>query len=183
MDLHQLSPWNWFKKEHESHKSTVPVRYLEPDNNYPVQSLRQEIDRAFDHLLQRNGSGLLSDRWPQVDTRMVFNPQLDINETDNNYAITVDVPGIDRKDIDIQIQGDSLIVSGEKKQEQHSRERNYHCMERSYGAFRRILTLPQDCDGDKVAAGYDKGVLTIEIQKNPKAKPRGRRIEISQVLH
>jgi len=179
MDLHNLSPWNWFKKERGNDSSTVPVVYREADSTYPVQRLRQGIDRMFDSLLRGNGEDL----WPAEGAVALFNPQLDIKESADCYTIEVEVPGMERKDIDIQIQGDTLLISGEKKQLEETTEHNYHCIERSFGAFRRMLTLPQDVDVDEVAASYNSGMLNIGIKKNPNVKPTVRRVEINQRLH
>ena len=183
MDLHNLSPWNWFKKEHGGGASAVPVHYQKTESNFPVQRLHQEIDQVFNNFLRGNGSQLIEGLWPSLETGTMFNPQLDIQELADSYSIAVEVPGIDRQDVDVQIQGDTMLISGEKKQEDEKNEGNYHCIERRYGAFRRILTLPEDADVDKITANYKEGMLNVEIKKNPDAKPLRRRIEIDQMLN
>jgi len=177
-----MSPWNWFKKE-RGKNTTVPIHHQSAESNFPVQRLHQEIDQVFNSFLRGNSSQLIEDIWPSLETGAMFNPQLDIQELADSYSIAVEVPGMDRQDVDIEIQGDTMLISGEKKQQEEKTEGNYHCIERRFGAFRRVLTLPEDADVEKIAAHYEKGMLNIEIKKNPDAKPLKRRIEIGQMIH
>lgn len=114
MDLHNLSPWNWFKKERGGDHATVPVHYKGAESNLPMQRLHQEIDGVFNRFLRGNSPQLVEGLWPHLDVGTMFNPQLDILELADSYSISVEVPGIDREDIKIQIQGDTMQISGEK---------------------------------------------------------------------
>lgn len=178
MELKKLSPWNWFKKERESQRSNVPVHHRHSDAYLPVHRLHNQIDRLFGDMFVGDSDELLPRLWPAVDLRSMFVPQLDIKESADHYDISIEVPGMERTDIDIQVEADNLIVCGEKKYEKETNDENYHCMERSYGSFRRVLSLPQDADADDIKANYDKGVLSINVKRNPNRSVSGRRITI-----
>ncbi len=183
MDLQYFSPWNWFKKESSGDGAAVPVHYRSSESNYPVSRLDQEIDQVFNRLPQRNRYPARANLWPRIEAMDFFNPQLDIQELDDSYTITVEVPGIERKDIDVQVQAGTLVISGEKKQQQEKNEKNYHCIERKYGAFKRLLSLPKNADVNHITAKYKHGILYLDIKKDPKANSIKHRIEIDQVLH
>ena len=105
-------------------------------------------------------------------------PQVDIGESQKDYTITVEVPGVQEKDIDLTLIDGTLTIRGEKRSEHEEKEKHYHRVERSYGSFQRILSLPNDADENTVKAKFKDGVLTITIAKDPQAKPAGRKIEI-----
>lgn len=132
-------------------------------------SLRREVDRLFDDMLRvRDGE----------DTRSaVWSPRTDISEREDRYVLHVDVPGLSKKDLTIELQGDTLTVSGERKSEHEEKEQNLHRVERFYGHFFRSFTLPQASDTENVKARMKDGVLTIEVPKREDSKPR--QIEIS----
>ena len=105
-------------------------------------------------------------------------PQVDIGESQKDYTITVEVPGVQEKDIDLTLIDGTLTIRGEKRSEHEEKEKHYHRVERSYGSFQRILSLPNDADENTVKAKFKDGVLTITIAKDPQAKPAGRKFEI-----
>ncbi|MFT5691360.1 MAG: HSP20 family protein [Oceanicoccus sp.] len=183
MHLQNLSPWNWFKKEHETDNAAAPVQYKEAESRMPVSRIHEEIDKAFDSVSRGMVTPMLRSLWPRSGQSAMFIPQLDIKESNDKYDINIEVAGVDRKDINIELQGDKLIISGEKTQKEEKNEQNYHCVERHYGFFRRTLLLPQDADSENIKASCEDGVLAVEIKKDPSAKLTGKRIEISNVLH
>ena len=95
---------------------------------------------------------------------------MDIGETDNAITIKAEVPGCKAEDIDISVHGNTLTVSGEKKHEEEKKEKDYYHAERSYGSFRRNLTLSAELDADEIEASCKDGVLTITLPKSEKAK-------------
>ena len=103
-------------------------------------------------------------------------PPLDVEETDENIIIKAEVPGIDPKDIDISISGDTLTIKGEKKAEKEEKGKNYHFIERSYGVFSRSVSLPTSVKFDQVKAEYKKGVLEITLPKS--VKPEVKKIPV-----
>jgi HSP20 family protein len=103
-------------------------------------------------------------------------PPLDVFETSDKLVVTVELPGIEPKAVEVSVEDSTLTVSGSREFQSETEEQNYHRIERRYGAFSRSLRLPRTADAEKVDARFDKGVLTIEIPKREEAKPR--RIEI-----
>lgn len=132
-------------------------------------SLRREIDRLFDDMVHiGDGDAAQTALWA---------PRTDISETEDRYVLRMDMPGLSKKDLNIELRNDTLTVSGERKSEQEENEENFHRLERSYGRFFRSFTLPQASDTEKVKAWMKEGVLTVEVPKREESKPR--RIEVS----
>ena len=107
-----------------------------------------------------------------------FAPPVDIYEDEHTIAIKMEVPGIDEKDIDVRIEGNTLNVHGERKFEKDEKEENYRRIERQYGSFTRSFTLPSSVDPAQVSAHYDKGVLKINLAKKAEAKPKQIKVNV-----
>jgi HSP20 family protein len=107
-----------------------------------------------------------------------FAPAVDIYEDEHNITLKLDVPGIDEKDIDVQIEGNTLTVHGERKIEKEEKEENFRRIERQYGSFTRSFTLPSFVDPGQVSAHYDKGVLKINLAKKAEAKPKQIKVNV-----
>ena len=178
-------PWNWFKKEEEDAGKVVPVKRENAKEQggmpaYSRQQFHQEIDRLFDQAFR--GFGLSSfgfdqPLFPRLADGML-KPTLDLGATDKEYTITVEIPGVDEKDVKVEIVNDTLTISGEKKQEKEEKEKNYYRMERSYGSFQRVLSLPEDADQDKINATFKKGVLTVTMPRKALPKSDVKQIEV-----
>jgi len=97
-------------------------------------------------------------------------PVIDIADNENEVVVKAEVPGCKADDIDISVHGNTLTISGEKKQEEEKKEKGYYHLERSYGSFRRDLNIPADVDTSKVEAVCKDGILTITLSKAEKAK-------------
>src|SRR5579872_5420286 len=108
-----------------------------------------------------------------------FAPPVDIYEDEHTIALKMEVPGIEEKDIDVRIEGNTLTVHGERKLEKDEKEENYRRMEREYGSFTRSFTLPSSVDPTQVSAHYDKGVLKISLAKKAEAKPKQIKVNVS----
>ncbi len=105
-------------------------------------------------------------------TTTSYAPPVDIYENEHNIILKMEVPGIDEKDIDVRIEGNTLTVHGERKIEKEEKEENFRRVERQYGEFTRSFTLPSSVDLDQVSAYYDKGVLKINLAKKAEAKAK-----------
>ena len=127
-------------------------------------------------LFQDSINRLLSD--DSAKTRP-WAPAVDIVETENELILKADVPGVDLKDIDIQIENGTLTVKGERKLEKEEKNKGFHRMERSYGSFVRIFTVPDTVDAEHVKAAYEAGVLTITLPKKEVAKPKAIKVQVS----
>ncbi|WP_024326158.1 Hsp20/alpha crystallin family protein [Thioalkalivibrio sp. AKL19] len=176
MDLQKLKPWNWFKREETASPEVVPARREAPDAlmRDPLVRMHREMDRMFEDFF----GAALGARGGDAAS-LLLKPSVDIAETRKAYRITVEVPGIDEDAIDLTVDGDDLIISGEKRQETEEDDQGYHRVERAYGQFRRILSLPGDADVDGIQARFKNGVLKIDIPRRQEdARPGVRRIEI-----
>ncbi len=124
--------------------------------------LRDTMDRMWEDFL---GHG-------RESTASVWNPDLDIAETTDEYEIAVEAPGLDKKGISLTLQDNVLTIKGEKKQEDTTEDTNYLRCERCWGSFQRSFTLPAPVRADKVGAVYKDGVLRITVPKAEEAKPK-----------
>jgi HSP20 family protein len=150
-------------------RSLVPFResgaLMRPD--FGLFGLHREIDRLFSEFAQGAGQ----DRAQLV-------PKIDISETDKTIEVSAEMPGLERKDVDISIDEDTLTVRGEKKVEENNKDKNVQHSERSYGVFLRVLQLPPGVDPSSVQATMSNGILKITIPKP--AKPEPKKIEVKE---
>ncbi len=103
---------------------------------------------------------------------------VDMFETDDHLVVKASVPGVKPENLDITVQGESLTIKGEMKEEQEEKQQGrYHVRERRQGAFSRVLTLPFPIQGDKVTATFDNGVLTLTLPKAEELKPRTIKVQ------
>jgi len=135
-----------------------------------VSRLRSEMDRLWDEYF---GSG----RRALQPMEEAWLPAVDVSESEDKITVKAEIPGMEAKDIDISMSGDTLIIKGEKKTEREEKEENYHVVERSYGSFRRAVRLPASVDADKVEATYKNGVLTVILPKKEEVKPKAIEIK------
>lgn len=99
-------------------------------------------------------------------------PSMDVYETEDKIVAKLELPGIESGDVEVSVEDATLTVSGSREFSSEVKEESYHRLERRYGSFTRAITLPQTADTEKVEAGFDKGVLTIEVPKVERAKPK-----------
>ncbi|MEF8817760.1 MAG: Hsp20/alpha crystallin family protein [Salinibacter sp.] len=124
--------------------------------NRTVRDLQREVDSIFDQFFGRDSDD---------DTSAVWAPRTDLSETDDAFRIRLDVPGMTKEDITINLQNNTLTVSGERSSERQEEGEEYVRVERAFGNFHRTFTLPDAVDPDSVEAAYDDGVLTINVPK------------------
>ena len=137
----------------------------------PLTSFRRQMDELFDTFLSpAEGRSFAApmERWPSIDLR----------ENDQAYTVTADLPGLDPKDVELNLRDNILTISGEKRQEHREEDGGRTYTERTYGRFQRAIPLDGEIDVDKVEADFRNGVLTVTLPKNPKAAEKTRRIEI-----
>jgi HSP20 family protein len=126
-----------------------------------LSTLRNEVGRLFDKISEGDLSdGTLSD----------WSPALDFSETKDGFVVTMEVPGLDAKDVKVSIQDQTLTVSGERKKEEEKKGERFYRMERSYGSFTRSIRLPVPVEPAKVNAVFAKGILTVSIPKSEASK-------------
>ncbi|MDY6825050.1 MAG: Hsp20/alpha crystallin family protein [Thermodesulfobacteriota bacterium] len=120
----------------------------------------------FDRLFEDFGMPALTNR------EASWVPAIDVSETDNEYLVKAELPGLKKEDIDISLNNGILTLKGEKKQEKKDDNENYHFRESYFGTFTRSLRLPNDASEEKVDATYHDGVVTVSVPKSEKAKPK-----------
>ena len=119
------------------------------------------------------------DWFPAMSTETeTFRPVLNIAETEKDFQVTVELPGLDEKDIQISLSKNVLNIQGEKRTEKDESEKNYHRVERTYGSFLRAIPFKTELDADKIEAQFSKGVLSIHLPKAPAAIKTERKIPI-----
>ena len=141
----------------------------------PFNRLRGEVDRIFDEFPPRFPANNLGMRY----LASLPLPALEMKETDDEYRLSVELPGVNQEDVDISVEGETLILKGEKKEEREEKERDYTISERSYGMFERRVALPKDCLVDAIIASAENGVITITIPRKPGVSEGARKIEIA----
>ncbi|HEY3990850.1 MAG TPA: Hsp20/alpha crystallin family protein [Acidobacteriaceae bacterium] len=130
-----------------------------------VVSLQSRLNSLF----QDYGRGQSDD---EVLSAASFAPPVDIYEDDQKLVLKLEVPGVNQEDMDIQVEGRTLTVRGERKFDREEKQENFHRVEHRYGTFARSFTLPNSVDAENVKATYDAGVLQLEFPKRAEAKPR-----------
>ena len=139
-----------------------------------LASLHNRVGRLFEEGL----CGLRGDQREEALDSRAWAPAVDILEKDNEIVLRADLPGIDPKDVDIQVQNGTLTLRGERKFESDVKEDNFRRVERVYGSFVRSFSLPQTVDSEHVAAEYKNGVLEVTLPKRPEAKPRQIKVAV-----
>jgi HSP20 family protein len=112
-------------------------------------------------------------------TTSTFAPPVDVYEDEHQVTLSIEVPGIDEKDIDVRVENNVLTVHGERKFEKEQKEENFRRVERQYGSFTRSFTLPNTVDTDNIQASYGKGVLKVQLAKKAEAKPKQIKVNVS----
>ena len=129
----------------------------------PWTAMRQDMNELISNFWGGNGNG--------TALSASFAPALDVAEKDNSFELHMDIPGMEAKDLDIQVQGNTVTVSGNRKEEKEEKGKTFHRVERRSGSFSRTITLPCEVTTKEVAAEYTNGVLSVVLPKSEKAKP------------
>lgn len=130
-------------------------------------SLRKEFPEKFEDFLEEESSG-----------RRRWIPEVDVYETDNEIKLKAELPGVNKEDIEVNIENNVLTISGEKKTEKEETEENYHRIEREFGRFKRGIRLPEGTDKESIQAKYNDGVLEVSVPKTEKTKRKQIPVEI-----
>jgi HSP20 family protein len=110
------------------------------------------------------------------DAPTTWSPAVDIFETEGELVVKAELPGMERKDITLNLENNVLTLRGERRFEKETKDENYHRIERAYGAFSRVFSIPSTVDEEKIRADYTDGVLKIVLPKKEQAKPKQIRI-------
>lgn len=141
----------------------------------PVLSLQRDMNRVFDEFWRRFDEPFGSRNGGIPGFAM---PKADVAETDDSIEVSVDMPGLEEKDVDVSVSGDVLTIRGERKDEREENKKGYYLSERSYGSFYRTVPLPPGVDRDNAKASFKNGVLTVRLPKTEEARSQVKRIEV-----
>ncbi|HIA51543.1 MAG TPA: Hsp20/alpha crystallin family protein [Candidatus Melainabacteria bacterium] len=159
-----LTPW--FRKQ-------TPAVRREPE--YPLYSLQREMNSLFQDFFKNFELGSFN---YDEDAFGDFSPRVDMNETEKEFRVTAELPGMEEKDVQIKLAGDVLTISGEKHNEKVEDVKGHYRMERVYGSFSRSLLLPTEVELEKSTATFKNGVLTVVLPKTPDTEKKTKSIPI-----
>ncbi len=146
----------------------------------PFEALRTEIDRLFDDF----GNGFWRQPFRSLSTferswpKFAAAPAVDVAETDKSYEITAELPGMDEKNIEVNLANDAITIRGEKKEETEEKNKDYSISERRYGSFERCFAVPEGVDANKIEATFKNGVLKLTLPKTAEAQKAAKKIEV-----
>lgn len=161
MTIQALVPSGWSS-------SLLPSQIANDD---PLVRLWNEVDRLFSRVFRTTELGA----WPESRG---LAPPIEVAETPDAFELVLELPGIDPKDVTIELQGDVLTIRGEKKAEHEERRATWHVSERRYGNFVRSMRLPFQTEADKIEAAYRNGLLTVTVPKPAALRQEVKRIEV-----
>jgi HSP20 family protein len=168
MKMQDLIPVNWLKDEEGVLKNKSLGFYT------PFHKMRKEMDHIFSDFLTN-----YHEFWPSSeDVGSFFTPRLDIIETKDEYKISIDMPGVEEKDVEVSLDNGILKIIGKKEHEKETKDAKVHRIERSYGSFRKTIQLPDNVLKDKVEAHFKNGVLKVIIPKTEESKQEVKKIKV-----
>jgi HSP20 family protein len=150
---------------------TFLTRFERWDPIDELSTLRNRMDRLWTRMAAEDEPALAN-----------WSPTSDVIETKNEIVIRAELPGLDEKMIDVEIEGGMLTIKGEREAEKESEEKGYRRIERSYGSFLRSFTLPPNVNPEKINANFTNGLLEVHLPKKEEAKPRAVKIDVKKQL-
>src|SRR5271166_186266 len=164
-------------------KPESPLTTTQMQTWRPVENLRREVDRLFENFIlspfrlpfRRPAFGIEPFWTPES---WVAVPAIDFVERDNAYEVHADLPGMDEKDIEVNVAGGVLTIKGEKREDKEEKKPDFHLRERRFGSFERALRVPEGVEADKIEASFKKGVLTVTLPKTAEAQKPVKTIEV-----
>lgn len=147
------------------------VASREPEDIF--SELHRDVNSIFDNMWRGFGAPAAGD-----SGAVRLHPTTDIAETDKEYEVTVELPGIDEKDVEVTLANGVLSIKGEKKFEREEKKKDYYLSERSFGSFQRSIRVPDGVDAEKVSAAFNKGVLTLKLPKLPEIQAATKKIAV-----
>lgn len=151
--------------------SQVPIKSPFNDMEKSMMQIQNEMNHMFNNTFNQSPDDL----WR---SNAVFSPAVNISDKEGKYTVTVDVPGVDSKDILATVNGNTLTISSEMKKESDEKDKNYIRRESSMSSFERVIQLPNTADVDKAEATYKNGQVIVTMPKTGDVKKLSRRLEI-----
>lgn len=161
----RLERWNPFKFSRKARGNGDPNRALAVSDPLPL--MQEALRGAFQ-----------MDRWFGDFSPGLFQPRVDVVDEGDALRVSADLPGMERKDLEVLVEDGALVLRGEKRLESTREEKGCYRVERAFGTFERMIPLPEDVDTEHAEARFDKGVLTLRLPKRPGQKSDLRKIEV-----
>ena len=139
-----------------------------------LMNIEDEMNRLVERFF---GPSLLEEM--EMTTPTVWSPRVDIKETKDEFIVSAEVPGMDKKNLHVSYKDGLLTIEGERKQEKEEKDVNYYRVERHYGKFCRTFQIPGEVNEKKINAEYKDGILTVHLPKTEKAKAKEIEIKVS----
>ena len=140
----------------------------------PVNMLHHNINQLFENVLKQEQD--LSSVF--TNSESFIRPRIDISETEQEYTLIAELPGVEKEDVTLELQGNVLTIKGRKHLDRTEKDKNYYMVERAAGNFSRYIELPQLIEQDQVQASFKNGLLTITLPKSKESKVKTRKITI-----
>ena len=183
MNIVRMNPWNWLRNEElRQHSPDAATRSFA---FFPVDPFQGEMGKLLDSFFAPAAGR--DKRAQQSAETALIRPNLDVSGDEKQYVVSVELPGVDEKDLKVELNNDILHIFGEKKQEfeensddKEGKGKGFYRIERSYGSFQRTLALPEDVDTSAISASHKNGVLSITLPRKKAVEPEKRVIAINK---
>jgi HSP20 family protein len=157
---------------HEPAKSVAPLETRGRWFDEMERWFENEFRRPFSLMRSLGMPGFRATGFEEIT------PSVDVFEEGDELVVKAELPGMKREDIDVSVTDNTVLISGEKRQEEKVEKKNFYRMERSYGSFTRSFTLPSEVETDRAKASFKEGVLEIRIPKSEEAKRKEKKVTI-----
>jgi HSP20 family protein len=134
-----------------------------------MMSLRESMDRLFEDFFSRR---------PRTAGPLVWQPAVEVFETDNEIVVRAELPGIDPKSVNVTVTSEGLSIKGEARAEREEKGRNYYRRELRYGAFQRTIPLPNEVNSEETKASFRHGILEVKVPKAERVRPKAVKVEV-----
>jgi HSP20 family protein len=134
-----------------------------------IMSMRESMDRLFEDFFARR---------PRTQGPLVWQPAVEVSETDQDVLVKAELPGIDPKNVEVSVTAEGLSIKGEAKSETEDRQRNYYRRELRYGMFQRTIPLPTEVKSDETKATFRNGILEVRVPKAERVRPKTVKVEV-----
>ena len=152
------------------------MEFMRPISRDTLRDLQNMTDRV-DRLLA--GRNMPSAGRDEAMALVDWAPTVDVMETDEEFQIRAELPGVEKKDVKLSVENGVLLISGHREQEKEEKGKRYHRIERAYGNFARSFTVPEAVDAEKVTADFKNGLLTVRLPKSEKARPKSIEVKVT----
>ena len=149
------------------------IRPISRDTLRDLQNMSDRIDRLL------AGRNIPSAGRDEAMALVDWAPPVDVMETDEEFQIRAELPGVEKKDVKLSVENGVLLISGHREQEKEEKGKRYHKIERAYGNFARSFTVPEAVDAEKVTAEFKNGLLNVRLPKSEKARPKSIEVKVT----